>query len=383
MRRSILLLAMALAACNHDGVSGSGVDSAVAPLDLAPSTDAADRFPTCRVVSAQVTLSAPELQMAIWVEDTSGHVVDTLYVTSATAKFGIANRPGSATLKTDFRWPYGRREMVLPIWAHRRNHHYPRLVMGGRCNGAPVNSPASLCGNGGGACMGECDDTTIAYHSPIESFDPYFCWFNGGICPNLMPSGCAIALISCAQRGFSSKGAFAGGWNGGVNPTTFSLYPPRVDLTVCQQEDSPDACGMAALNDLVVVSQATPPANTPVDISWVAPASLANGDYRLWIEISQESDFNASNHWPQQHDSVTTWDFEGHDFLGQPSMAWWAPLTIGGSGFHTISFVWAGYGSWDGSDGELRPPDSTITVGSPGTGAGRLAALTLDSGRCQ
>ena len=33
---------------------------------------------------------------------------------------GIGNRPGATQMNSGFRWPYGRREGVLPVWAHRR-----------------------------------------------------------------------------------------------------------------------------------------------------------------------------------------------------------------------------------------------------------------------
>jgi len=33
---------------------------------------------------------------------------------------GIGNRPGAAQMNSGFRWPYGRRESVLPVWAQRR-----------------------------------------------------------------------------------------------------------------------------------------------------------------------------------------------------------------------------------------------------------------------
>ena len=29
---------------------------------------------------------------------------------------------------SDFRWPYGRRESIFPVWAHRRGVTYPRVV---------------------------------------------------------------------------------------------------------------------------------------------------------------------------------------------------------------------------------------------------------------
>src|SRR5262249_1649370 len=117
---------------------------------------------------------APNLQIVVWIEDAQGTYVDTAYITRLTGQFGLGNRPGEALLKTDFRWPYGRRDMVLPVWAHRRNHHYPKVVMGGGCGGKAVNAPLSQCPDGT-ACAGDCDDTTIAYHSLVSSYEPFYC----------------------------------------------------------------------------------------------------------------------------------------------------------------------------------------------------------------
>src|SRR5579885_2982340 len=57
-------------------------------------------------------------QIAVWVEDTSGHFLQDVFVTRLVGLLGLGNRPGQALLKSDFRWPYGRRPMALPIWAH-------------------------------------------------------------------------------------------------------------------------------------------------------------------------------------------------------------------------------------------------------------------------
>src|SRR6185369_15854379 len=126
--------------------------------------------PPCGAVEFRFQPAAYNLQIVVWVEDGKGEVKGTPYITRATGLFGIANRPGSALLKTDCGWPYGRREMVMPVWAHRRNHHYPLVVMGGACG----NSPASTCKDGQ-ACGGNCVDTTIAYHGAVSSAEPYFC----------------------------------------------------------------------------------------------------------------------------------------------------------------------------------------------------------------
>ena len=41
-------------------------------------------------------------------------------VTNAVAIHGIGNRPGTWNLLSGPRFPYGRRPMALPIWAHAR-----------------------------------------------------------------------------------------------------------------------------------------------------------------------------------------------------------------------------------------------------------------------
>jgi hypothetical protein len=59
-------------------------------------------------------------QLAIWIERASGEFVATLRLTEAVARRGIGNRPGASQMNSGFRWPYGRREGVLPVWATRR-----------------------------------------------------------------------------------------------------------------------------------------------------------------------------------------------------------------------------------------------------------------------
>jgi hypothetical protein len=68
----------------------------------------------------------PNAQIAIWLEDRDGKVVQDVLVTQATGKLGIGNRPGVWNFVGSWRAPYGPRPSVLPIWAHRRAHPYPR-----------------------------------------------------------------------------------------------------------------------------------------------------------------------------------------------------------------------------------------------------------------
>src|SRR5213595_2416903 len=57
-------------------------------------------------------------QIAVWLEKADGSFVDTLMVTNATAVRGIGNRQGFWQFPSNWHFPYGKRKMVLPVWAH-------------------------------------------------------------------------------------------------------------------------------------------------------------------------------------------------------------------------------------------------------------------------
>ena len=62
----------------------------------------------------------PRAQFALWVETADGEFMATVRLTEATAMRGIGNRPGASQMNSGLRWPFGRREGVLPVWATRR-----------------------------------------------------------------------------------------------------------------------------------------------------------------------------------------------------------------------------------------------------------------------
>jgi hypothetical protein len=361
---------------------------AVPLLILTSITPALAADPPCGVVEVRFQPGAPKMQIVVWIEDPQGNVLATPYVTRVTGQFGVANRPGAALLRTAFGWPYGRREMIFPVWAHRRDHHYPKVVMGGACgNDIYTSCPTRTCDpstcnvdvaeQGGPCCCGDCKDDTIAYHFTVSSSEPFFC-----------PPDSTPDAVSCASQFNGSKGAYA-------NAPAYSLYPPRADLTHFDfLHDSSDAHDFANQNDLVAVSAATPPANQTLSppIDWY-PGPLMVGDYVAWIEISQESDWSPGHgdsrdphnttciqsgvncyvpDHPNQDDYQKSWAFEGHDFLGQPSVVWKVPFHYDGNGASAISTSYVGYGDWDGSSGTLHPPDSSIVTNMNGTGSGRL-----------
>jgi hypothetical protein len=307
-------------------------------LTLAPSARA-----QCRAVEVSFQ-PIPHLQIAVWVEDGAGQFLDTLYVTRATGALGLANRPGNALFKSAYRWPYGRRVMVLPVWAHRRNHSYGYVVMGGSAGIDPT-------------------DDSIGHHEWVSSTEPFYC----------TPSLQSLDAVSCASAFAGSKGLYKGGLT--------SLYPPRADLTTFTDLDSADARTYTAANDLAAISGATPPGGQLLSppIRWMAPASLADGNYRILVETSLEADFNDSHDHPSFRDSSSELVSFGNEIFGQPSIVYSTPFTLDASTRIATTDRYAGYGSWDGSDGTLRPPDSTISD-KPGTGVGRLALVSDGNG---
>jgi hypothetical protein len=104
--------------------------AAVLALAVVSAVALTGRFRTadaCRVLEIELTPSA-DLQIVIWLEDANGGFIDTLFITEATGRYGLGNRPGIMEFNSDFYWPYGRRETVFPVWAHRHGALYPKLV---------------------------------------------------------------------------------------------------------------------------------------------------------------------------------------------------------------------------------------------------------------
>jgi len=324
--------------------------------------------PPCRTVEVAFK-PVKNLQIAVWVEDPLGNYVATLYVTRLTGTFGLANRPGNHFLRTSTRYPYGRRDMVLPVWAHKRNKTYGYVVMGGYYGNSPDTCPKTIPDG----MLTVCNDDTIAYHAGVSSAEPFYCSPSGGtITQN--PQG--LDVVSCASPFNGSKGAYA--TDGRV-----SYYPPRADLTKFNQYDGPDAKAFAGVNDLGAVSGATPQLETLLDppIRW---RPLADGQYVIKVEASLESDTNAFHNY--QYPTV---DVNGsfnnygsiHDFNGQPSVIYSVPITVGDAPDEQTTSTYEGYAEFNmttGSTGKELPADMTITD-MPGSGAGRLLDVT-DSG---
>jgi hypothetical protein len=298
-------------------------------------------------------------QIAVWVGSADGsQFVDTLMATNAVAIHGIGNRPGTWNLLSGPRFPYGRRQMALPIWAHTRGELYTLVAM-----------------NDG-------MEDELTNHVDTSSPEPYFCR------PMLLSE--VVDAITCPSGQFRSA-------KGLLDATTpQSYYPPRADLfdfggAPCMPLiQSPGSCSPGdsaqyfALNDVDTVAAATPPYGAPYTGNWVIPSDLPAGDYALSVEVGKEFDTNTANQHPSEVSALDQQYYAGYGQdgnVGQPSVLFRVPFTIGAGAVGTIAATdaMAGYGDWSGMTGDLLAPDGTISS-DPGSGEGRLLLVDGPSG---
>ncbi len=312
--------------------------------------------PTTRTVEVEFTVTG-DPQIAVWLETAEGQFVDTLMITRVVGTFGLGNRPGRADFGGGFLWPYGRREQTLPVWAHRRGVTYDRIV------------------------FQDCKEDWLGWHEQVSSHEPYYC-------RPMSQVELAVDAISCPTTAFSTdKGIPMRLLNPQLSSEcanvfarydTTSVYPPRNDLTNRDQtRDWQGVTQLKDMNDLDAVSRATPPAGETYRVTYGLPAAFANGDYVIWVEVSQENDTNAAHTYAYFVDPRLM-DY-GIATIGQPSVIWQVPMTVSATSATYRATDYAGYGSPTGEDGELNPPDGTIEESKPGSGLNRLALVDRDS----
>jgi hypothetical protein len=360
------------------------VNSVAAPCARADDSPTVLEFRYTPVARAQV---------ALWIEDASGRFLATVALTEAVAYRGIGNRPGASEMNSGYRWPYGRREGVLPIWAHRRAaapgaKAFSRVIFQSRVEGFGTRSTND--------------------YSP----DAYYCLqFDMAL-----SSRDKLDAVSCATPFHSDKGRYltpddvaknyAEPWQqvgldaGTMQPLPLTaLYPPRMDVERCTQSDvcydHADVSRFAAdardvMPDIDAVARATAPGEMPQALLFTVPQAWVAGDYVAWIEINVEGDYN--DHWnntsyPSPHLPDSGWDtyamFYGYAYRGQPSVVFKLPFTLGASGEPTFGVdAPAGRSSWDFWKTDygrleaisLASGDATGLVATAGSGVDRLRA---------
>lgn len=340
-------------------------------------------------------------QVALWIERTSPTpLFQTLRLTEAVARRGIGNRPGATQMNSGFRWPYGRREGVLPVWAHRRvaagELTFPRVIFRDRTSeGAASQAPAG--------------------HFPGAPYrdnpDDYFCLSFRQASTNEERRREALDAVSCASTFNSDKGRYITSDDVAANysepmqvdPTSgtmrplsaSSLYPPRRDVE-CPAENCgnhPDVSNYAtdaasAMPEIDLVSTATL-ADREQSILFTVPEEWPEGEYVAYLEINVEGDYTdhevGGEHpipdYATPQAPAGSWDSwaisTGYPYRGQPSVVYAVPFGLNHARTYSVSEP-AYQGSIDGNDDDvLHPLDGSIVddpIGAPGSGADRLIA---------
>ncbi len=351
---------------------------------------AADEPPPVRTVRFRFH-PVERAQVALWIEREGEPFFHTVRLTQAVARRGIGNRPGALQMNSGFRWPYGRREGALPVWAHRRvdvgeQAPFRRVIFRDRVSeGAASQAPTGLF--------------------PGESYrdnpDDYFCLSFR----RELSAKDALDAVACATLFNSDKGRYATEDDVSANyaepfvddagaPTmrplgADSLYPPRRDVT-CSRGDGcgnhPDvgqyvADARRAMPEIDTATIATLPSQE-YSFPFQIPADWADGAYVAYLEVNTEGDYNAQYN-DRTHPTPVTptglWDYwaqsYGYAYRGQPSVVYRVPFTVGADEVQTTAEPMA-YSAVNGTDGEMRAmTDGVITddpVGAPGSGADRV-----------
>ena len=328
---------------------------------LRPTPAEADTCLGCRVLAVSFTtdtfVAPPQAvslppQVVAWLETPAGDYVETsvdgapLYITQQTGTFGIGNRPGRFDFNSGPLWPYGRRETVFPIWAHRRAAKFgtfPRVAFQSGTEN-DLSHPMSLSSSEGHFCR------------PLHDTGPDQLNWDAG---------------TCASQAYTDKGH--------LSASDTSMYPPRADV-MHSVGDSADVTMYGVLNEFDAVSQATPTPGSQTTITWPIPADFPFGDYVLFVEVSREFDFNSTyNQLAYPAPAVVYGDY-GLPYRGQPSVLYQVPVRIALDGGLAQATTYVGYGDPEGLDGDVRPPDATITTDVGGSGGARLALQSDTNG---
>lgn len=287
-----------------------------------------------------------DAQIAIWLVDANGQFVRDVMVTQATGTLGIGNRPGRWDFLSSWRFPYGPRPQVLPVWAHARGKSYPQLVF-------HDDDPS--------------DAESLGWHENSSSPEPFFCR------PLTESEHVTISTdtLTCPSPATfqSDKGRFS---------TDDSPYPPRNDLTTFEPGgDHIDVEMFSVLNDLDGVTAATPAGYQPELFTAVVPKEIAElGPMTAWIEINIERDENGAWAFDRETDHYVDPRLSGYgiEYMGQPSVVYSVEFDPLAEGFVGTD-MYTGYGEWDGSSGTVHPPDDSIST-TDGSGADRLMLFT-------
>lgn len=335
---------------------------------------------------------AARAQLAIWIEDAQGRFLATVALTEAVGYRGIGNRPGASDMNSGYRWPYGRREGVLPIWAQRRAaapgaQLFPRVIFQDRVEGKASRTTSD------------------------QSPDDYYCLQFDKSKSTLDE----LDAVSCATPFTSDKGRYltaqdvASGYAEPYEPSPGqgvrqplplgSHYPPRMDVTRCTASGCFDHADVeryaedarAVMPEIDTVTIATAQGDTAASVLFSVPAAWPAGEYAAYLEINVEGDYNEA--WnaerfptpktPQADRDSYSYDY-GYPYRGQPSLVWRTDFILGGTADSEAGSAdpigRSAWNWWAQGYGEIEPisyaaTDPNLISRQPmGSGAARLAA---------
>lgn len=359
-------------------------------LALAGTTAAqGDEVPRVVEITYQPTSRA---QIAIWIERADGTYARTLGLTQSVALRGIGNRPGASQMNSGFQWPYGRREGVLPVWAHHRAsapgaEPFPRVIFQDRS----AEGWASRSSND----FSEDEYFCLSFQQSASSRDA----LDAVTCPSVFNSDKGRYLTADdVAAGYAEPFQTAPGEATMRALELGSLYPPRRDVTRCTGGACYDHADVARYADdarrimpeIDAVTMATPQAGRAQTLSFQIPDDWEDGEYVAWIEVNTEGDYNDAynpDRFPTPVGPEGEWDSwainYGYPYRGQPSVVFRVPFTVGGgAATETARDPW-GYGTVHGQEGTVHEMDGSIANdpdASPGSGADRLRFLEEPAG---
>ncbi len=352
-------------------------------LGLAPAEASAQTCDASRVIRFEYEPTALA-QVALWIETSDGRYLQTVTLTEATSLRGIGNRPGALQMNSAFRWPFGRRESVLPIWAHRRATspgaaQFRRVIFQQRIEGYASRQVADSTRDDY-FCL-SFDDAWKSSNDPRDTLDAI-------TCPSVFSSDKGRFITAAdVSAGYSEPWENLDGSDTQRPLDLHSLYPPRRDITAATGADTDDvdlfvAHAAEVMPEIDAVTMATPVGGAHQVVQFTVPSAWTDGDYVAWIEVNVEGDYNADFD-PSTYPTPLAgpgWDSwamtYGYPYRAQPSVVYRVPFTIGAAIDMQSTDAPVGYGSVHGEQESMTPMDGKLTddpTGSPGSGVDRLA----------
>ncbi|MBN8612348.1 MAG: hypothetical protein J0L92_17265 [Deltaproteobacteria bacterium] len=382
-----------------DSVRGLGRWMVRALLALTATSSVPSITEAQRVIELEYTPTR-RAQIAVWVAREDGSYLATLSLTQSVSLYGIGNRPGALQMNSGYRWPYGRREGVLPVWAHARASEpgallFPRVIFQDRVSEGWASRSATFD-------FSRDDHFCLAFRgdSSRDGLDAISC-------PSIFNSDKGRYLTSDdVARGYLEPMETVPGVSGTFALDPFSLYPPRRDVRRCTNAgcyDHPDVDrfqddARAVMPELDAITIATPPGEMPQRLVFDVPEAWEDGPHHVFVEVNTEGDY-APDWGPSQFPTPRTdrtrpvheqWDGyaedNGYPYRGQPSVVYRLTVDLGST--TTVEAAQPiGYGSVDGrgSDGgAITSMDGSIMddpSDAPGSGVDRLHALDPSGAR--